>query len=164
MNHIVAEQIDLVVSDRANFPWTKFYTLLRRPEVYGTQLEDGYPPVETMDFRGYEHDPCAQVWLVMHGERTLGFVLAKQTGQVRKELHVGFRAHVEGWLKKGAIAGVVELLFRAGVRQITATIPEQNKAARYLAVAIGMRRVGRLEKSFLRDGQLWDHVVYGINN
>jgi hypothetical protein len=154
--------IDLISSKRVNFPWTKFYTLFERPEVWAPQLEDGVKMPTRAFLQTQEGNMHREICLVMNGEAALGFVMVYQTGIQSLQGHVAFRLGISGEVKINAVKYVVRSAFRAGFRYIGATIPEYNRPARYLICAAGFEREGVMKKSFLRNGEMIDQILYGV--
>jgi len=145
-----------------NFPWTKLLRVMRFPEVWMPQVEDGVTAdgltVEYLQQRG------TPTCLFMDGPKTLGFVALESHGRVWTSMHVGFKPGVPGYVKRSNILYAMMSVFETTeTRKLTGMVPEFNKPARWMARQCFMQPTGRVTKAFLRDGKLCDLVVYGVS-
>lgn len=155
-------QIDMVYSHSENFPWMKYQKLWQLPEIFDPQVEDGYPPAHEIDFI-QQSDPRQHIWLVMEGSKALGFVVLEMRGLHWAEGHIAFRRDIRGYVKKYSAIWALEFAFcRLGVVKVNAFIARYNRTARFLVREIGMVEEGVITKSFVRNGQLVDRLVYGV--
>jgi RimJ/RimL family protein N-acetyltransferase len=129
------------------------------PRVYSLSSDDAAP--ERTAFRPNTHPA---IWYVVAADElgVIGlFVLVPQNA-VTWEMHVtrafGGRAVAAGRL-------ILPWLFAElpGCRRIVAAIAGSNRVALRYAEAIGFRRFGVNESSFLRNGQLLDQVLLGVS-
>lgn len=154
--------IDMVHSHNSAFPWTKFQRLWRLPEIFDAQVEDGYPPPDQIEWLDMAR-PNEHIWLAMQGSRALGFVVNQLHGAYWGEIHASFRNGVPGLIKKHAAVYCLTHSFEVmGMIKMSAFIARYNRPARFLAREVGMTPEGVISKSFLRNGQHVDRLVYGV--
>lgn len=153
-----------MVSDRdPGFPWTKFEYLMRMPEIFEPQWEDGVDrdpavAVGRQSFAGHRF-----VWMVMQDSKAWGFVAAGVRGQFWSDLHVGFRRECPGVVKKAAgLWTIGELFTRTPFRKVVGFVPEFNMPARMWARQMGMRPEGRITEACWRDGVPYDLIPFGV--
>ena len=155
--------IDIICSNDPEFPWTKFRTLMLRPEIYEPQLEDGSITPDKLDIIAMARDdPRKFHWLVMNESRTLGFIAAFQKGAVWAEIHMAFRRGVGGRIKKESVLHVMKQLFSARFEKLSALIPASNRPARVLVRSCGGQLEGRLVGAIRQNGRPVDLILYGV--
>ena len=158
------QTIDVVDSSHEEFPWKDYVELMRLPEVFAPQMEDGYPPVRKIDFEGYARSPFRRVWLFFDEGRSIGFVMLSRRGQRWEEGHLGFRRGISGQLKRAAVLGVIKIAFAGGTKKISAFIPSFNRPACHLVAACGFQREGAIYSAFLREGEMRDVIIFGVSS
>lgn len=104
-----------------------------------------------------------RVYVLMPRANTL--IMFIPTNAVTYDLHVasikgGGRRHI----KKDAQAAVRWMLDNTGAMKFTTQVPRNNPAARMMANACGMKKEGRITRSWLKDGLLWDIDIFGITS
>lgn len=153
--------IEMIPSTHPDFSWDAFHALMQMPEIYNPQMEDGLPPPEEMNFR-CGHLPGRTSWLVKEADWYFGYTAVEQMNFRWVSLHTAFRRGTPGFLKKAAVMWTMGRMFECGAIKITAMIPRFNRPACHLAGAVGMQREGVITKAFLRNGQLVDLLVFGV--
>jgi len=153
-----------MISDReAGFPWTKFEHLLRLPEIFGPQWEDGLPADPAVAVAPQSLEANQFIWLMMDESLALGFVAIGMRGRNWAEMHVGFRTGVRGILKKVACIYVLDRMLNGiGVHKISAFVPEFNMPARLMARSLGMEFEGKISNCCKRHGRTYDRLAYGV--
>ena len=154
--------IQMLPHGMMNFPWTKYHTLRRRPEIWEALAEDDMPDPNTIVLP-CEMPPHHHLWLAMSGPLALGFFIMQYLGLRYGMTHVGFRAGVPGRVKRQIGQEFIRWCFTdAGLIKILALIPEYNLPARLFVRSLGAVPEGRSTKAFLRHGRRWDMILYGV--
>jgi len=155
--------LEMVEAHRDNFPWTKFHTLMRLPEIYDPQWEDGMPAVGKDWPMATSISPTNWLWLVMEGSKAHGFVLVEQIGLRWAQIHTGFRPRFPAITKKYAGAWAMQVCFdQIGLGKLSAFVPEDNQGARRAAREMGFEREGYIPEVGSRNGRPFGRIVYGV--
>ena len=156
-----AETILIHNSFEPGFPWHELHELLREPEIYNMQMEDGFPPPEEGVFIDRPH-PLTVVWLVQVGDGFVGYGMMKALGIKWAEVHIGFKREAGGALKRRFFRWMLRRTFDGGIGKITAFVPVFNRPACVMAAGNGFEREGRIVASFFRNGHYVDRIVFGL--
>ena len=155
--------LHLVSDRRPDFPWTKLERLLREPEIFRPQWEDGLPDEPTKAVPMQSFDPHQCIWILMDGLKARGFVAVGLRGLNWGEVHAGFRNGTPGLAKKRSIVFVCYQMFMcAGLRKLSTFTPEFNLPARVMARSCGWHYEGRIANCCWRNGKGYSRLVYGI--
>lgn len=155
-----------MVSDRdPTFPWTKFERLMRVPEIFEPQWEDGLPAEPSVISMPREPQAQQFIWLLMQDARALGFIAAMLRGRNWAEIHGGFRRGVPGRVKKAAALWTLSrLFFSLNLKKVTGFIPEFNRPARIMARETGLHFEGRIAAACWRHGKAYAMLAYGVSH
>jgi len=157
--------LEMVEAHQDNFPWTKFHTLMRLPEIYDPQWEDGMPPVGKDWPMATSISPTNWLWLVMQGPKAHGFVLVEQIGMRWAQIHTGFRKGFPAITKKYVGAWAMKVCFeQIGMHKLSAFIPEDNLLARRAAREMGFDREGYIPEVGSRNGRPFGRILYGVTH
>lgn len=80
------------------------------------------------------------------------------------EAHAAALPAVRGTVSSVGRDAVRWMFENTACRSIVSMIPEHNIPAQALARRVGMERVGRLSRAFMRKGSLCDLVIYGVSD
>lgn len=154
--------INVFVSPK-NFPWPAFQAIAAHPSVFLDQTEDGHLSPEEVDWSQYARAKEVKVFLFSEGGNPLGWILVKQRGQVSCEAHICFLPAGRGKVALHAARLVRDWIFgTAEFQKLILEVPACNHGARRLAHLIGAVREGCSTAAFLKHGQLWDILWYGM--
>lgn len=154
--------LDMICSHDPAFPWNEYHKLWQSREIFDAQVEDGYPPPEEITFITEPADDC---WIFMASSegKYCGFTVIEQLSLYWGEIHASFLRKTPGSMKKLAGIWTLKAAFDGyNFVKMSAFIAAYNRPARLYAREIGMEPEGRITKSFVRNGQLVDRIVYGV--
>lgn len=151
-------------SRQSLFPWRIFQEIMVDTRVIEPQLEDNAIDVRQVDWTVYGEDPSKLIFLfALDNGLPLGFTMLQQRGQILAEIHVVFLPQARGKLALHCIHYTLEQAFAwRGMLKVRAEIPACNRPARVVAARAGLVLEGRSTKSFLKDGELHDILLYGV--
>lgn len=103
-------------------------------------------------------------WLTAHHEgEELGVLLGRPISPVLYEAHLIFLPCARGLASQAARHAVRWMFDNTQCERIIGCIPAYNKLAIKLAHNAGFQEFGINEKSFMKNGKLWDQVFLGIS-
>ena len=122
--------------------------------------DDFAPPIR--EFRPND-DPRIWYVLVIAGCRLAGLFMLVPESPVCWQIHVAMLPEARGQVAHQAGREIVPWIWaHTECRRIEAKVPQSNRAAvLYGLRAMGLRKFGVSEKSFLKHGRLWDQVLMG---
>jgi hypothetical protein len=142
--------------------WELVREVLTHPKLYGHMTDDFAPARETFEVNRH---PAIWYVLAVEGTRLLGMFCFFPENDICWAAHAALLRRVPPALTRKAGREVVAWLWEhTACRRLTASVPECNRAAvRYGLDEEGMhlRPYGINEKSFLKDGKLWDQILMG---
>lgn len=104
-------------------------------------------------------------WYVSHEDNdVVGVYWARKVNHVTWEVHTNVRREYWGSGKglPHSSAALDHIIQDTGARKIIACIPESSPQVLKVADALGFKREGRREKSFQKDGVLYDEIYFGL--
>ena len=145
--------------------YTQIGDILRHPRIYPHISDDYSPPAS--EYRPVESEA---VWYVIArdvqeaGTELLGlWMLVPQNG-VCWEVHTALLPCAWGDIGLEAARALQAWIWaHTPCRRIVTNVPVSNRLALHFAMRAGMRVFGVNEKSYQKDGQLWDQVCLGIS-
>ena len=132
-------------------------TILIHPKIYPLIGDDFAPTRERFTPNA---DP--RIWYVTAPGGLFTFL---PDSEVCWQGHVAFLPESWGRIARAAGKAILPWLWEnTPCRRVIASIPAFNRlAVRYSSRVMGMRIMGMNEKSFLKNGRMWDQVLLGIS-
>ena len=130
--------------------------------VYRHVSDDGSPNAN--DFKPFIDDSI--IYLAVPGvdSEAAGIFMLHQHNLVCFEVHTCMTPKAWGLIAREAAQEVIEWMFNnTTCERIITNVPSLNKVASRFAIDCGMVKFGVNEKSFLKDGVLFDQIMYGIS-
>lgn len=137
--------------------------LMRDPEIYPFIIDDSCPAPEEFDATEalenrriytagwYEHDKLVGLWMGI----PWSFIMY--------QVHICISVLYRGRAMVEATEDAIKWMFMSSpCRKMIALVPNNNKRMKMAMKALGFDREGRLKGSYLKDGELIDEVVYGL--
>lgn len=97
-------------------------------------------------------------------DEVVGAFWMRRVNAITWEAHANVRPKFWGD-KKGTAhckAAIEEMMFDTQAEKIIALIPDSSPEVQRMAEAIGFKREGRQVRSFLKNGEYYDQIHYGI--
>ena len=129
---------------------------LTRPEMWRMGSDDGVIGINPNLFFAQKSN---EIWLKA-GE--YGVLIFKPTNYISLEFHVALLPKAKGKaveISKGAIKWIFE---NTRYLHVSASIPEYNRLAIRLGKKVGMEFIGINKGSFMKNGELHDQHLFGI--
>lgn len=92
-----------------------------------------------------------------------GMFMGEKRNHVSYEVHTILMPNARGKAVKIAKGAMNWLFLNTGCLRVTTRVPSYNKLAQRLSLKTGMKLFGVDEKSFMKDGQLYDQFLYGLS-
>lgn len=135
-------------------------SIITNPRVYPWLTDDSSPSRE--DFQPTIH-PLVWYVLVWDEKELLGLFMLTGQGAACVEVHTCLLPNAWGERTVAAARGMSRWVWEnTRSNRIITHVPIFNRLARRLAIQAGMRQFGLNEKSFLKRGQLYDQMLFGI--
>lgn len=104
------------------------------------------------------------IWLqVQHNGESLGVFLASPHGVVCREVHSALLPAARGVSAEASKAAIDWLFTNTQCVSILAWVPEYHRFAVRMALNSGLKVLGRNQKSFLKNGILYDEILLGVS-
>ena len=136
--------------------------IMTHERIYPYVIDDGSPAMEK-----YEPNMHENIWYILLGdsEGIIGLCIIFALNAICGDLHVAALPKARGKriLEAGKMFFNYWIWDNSPFRRLTASIPEYNKHAIILARKVGMIEFGINEKSFLKDGKLYNQILFGIS-
>lgn len=103
-------------------------------------------------------------WLTAyHDEQELGVFLGRPISSIQYEVHIVLLPEAKGLSAQAARHAVKWMFDNTPCERLIGCIPVYNKLAIRVAHDSGFTDFGINEKSFMKNGKLWDQVFLGIS-
>lgn len=136
-------------------------TVMVNPAIYPHISDDGSPPAE--EFQPVDHP---SIWYVRvdEGGDLLGLFMFVPHGVACWEVHTCLLPSAWGDHARAAGFGVIEWIWgNTPCCRIITNVPNCNRLALRFAQAAGLENFGVNEKSYLKNGKLYDQIMLGIS-
>ena len=136
--------------------------ILTDPALYDHMTDDFAPARD--EFAVNDHPGISYV-LVSEGSSLHGMFVFLPDNAICWQGHVAFFRGTPQAITRAAGAEILEWLWKnTPCRRLIASVPVCNRAAVSFALhKMGLVVYGRNEKSFMKNGKLWDQVLLGIS-
>lgn len=125
--------------------------------------DDMIPPAECIDFEKFLLQANVGTFLLEYKEIPVGYIQFVGRNSIMAEIHVAFLPPFRGKCAKEAIKFSLSKIFREkGILKVIANIAVDCRHTLRLASSLGFKREGRLARSILRNGQLRDIIIMGV--
>lgn len=124
---------------------------MRRPDIYGPLVDALAPPAEQLEFESYMMEPTTWTMAAMFGPYIIGFVQIVTRTSVMGEMIAGFDPRCRGLVAKRFTEYALEVaIHQRGLLVVIALIPSDNRPARQMVSALGMKPESRLRRCITR--------------
>ena len=139
--------------------------LMRCSSIYPYIIDDGCPEnPEDFDASGAIGKDGIHYIGWFDGDHLVGLWIFLRWSAAMFQGHVCLLPNFRGKRGIDSSAIAVQWMFdNTPCRKIMALVPEESKAVIGLVRSMGFAREGRLRKSFLKDGRLFDEIVFGYS-
>jgi hypothetical protein len=136
-------------------------SILTHPKLYPHLADDASPRPE--DFEPIDH-PAILYLLVSRGGIPLGVFMLIPQNAATLEVHTALLPSAWGSAAIEATKRGTEWVWEnTAFSRVVTNVPAYNRLALRLAERSGMKRFGINERSFLKNGQLYDQIMLGIS-
>lgn len=145
------------------FDMTLVREIVTEPRIYRNVRDDGSPARES--FQAID-SPAIWYVLALDGEELLGMWMMHPHNFICYEVHTCLLRSAFFVPGRGdaAAAQFIEWVWRnTPCRRLITNVPDYNWAARRFAERAGMTQFGVNERSFQKDGRLYDQIELGIS-
>lgn len=135
-------------------------TVMTHPKIWDGISDDGSPPPDQFS----PADSPAIHYVVAHDETGLIGVWAfYPQNSVCFDVHTMMMPRARGRRAVDAAQSVAAWMFeQTACKKITTTVPSCNPQALWFAKKAGMKVIGVNEKSFVKNGEIFDQTILGI--
>jgi RimJ/RimL family protein N-acetyltransferase len=132
-------------------------------DVWGALEDDA--KVNPIDWKPRIDDESRWYASYTDEDEIVGVYWARKINHVTWEVHTNVRRKFWGSGEglphsRAALAHIIQ---DTGARKIVAVIPESSPQVLKVADTLGFKREGRREKSFQKDGVLYDEIYFGLS-
>jgi len=140
-------------------------SILRDKDVYPWISDDGSPHPSVFDVKHLlQEESDVVIVLGWWDSKWKGIWTLHQRNAITYEAHIGILPEYRGLAGITATKEATKWMWdNTKCRKIIAFVPSCNDAARHFVSALGMSREGELSSSFMRDGTLFNEVIFGIS-
>lgn len=133
---------------------------ITHPKVYGPASDDGSPsPDHCLPLV----DESRYYLAAFDGDKYRGLLLFCQQNAICFDIHCALLP--SAWGKTGMyVREAIEWMFKnSSCMRVVASVPTCNPLAGKLAMKSGFIQFGINEKSFMKNGQLYDQILFGVS-
>ncbi len=134
--------------------------IITSPEVYPHVSDDGSPSAE--EYRPPENQAVYYLGISDDGPLDGVFVLMPQNVAC-VEVHTCLRKPLWGIGVEAALRGIQWVWENTSFQRIVTNVPTPNRLAARLSLRAGMTLFGTNTGSFLKNGRLYDQMMFGIS-
>ena len=137
----------------------KVERVLKADEIYPNITDDGSVPVEEFTIREVLESELN--YFLMPNDNML--VIMHPANSITYECHVNVLNVGRNETLKDESRKVLDYIFnKTPCRKMTAWVPSKYMNVMKYCIRIGMQREGTCEKSYLKDGVLYDRYLFGL--
>jgi len=137
--------------------------LVKNPDIYSDVTDDASGKMEDFDASYLLENPSIYMLGRHNGKGILGMMIFGALNGITYHTHICMGASCRGKDAVGCAQDSIAWMFEnTKCRKLVAFVPGHRKTVKMIARAIGFEREGVLKNSFLKDGELMDEVIYGI--
>lgn len=138
--------------------------IMRHPEIYPQSIDDGCPP-NAIDFDAGPILASEAMYFLAWRINGIwgGLWMFKPWNSITYEIHTCVLPTFRGRpaIREGKAAGAW-MFENTPCQKVVTLVPENNRPALAYALATGLEKEGLVRQSFLKDGQLLDQTLLGI--
>lgn len=135
--------------------------IFTHPSIYPCLCDDFYPPPEHF----WPNDsPTVAYLLVYDGDELLGMFMTHPINGILWEVHHALLPHC--WGRRARAAGREYLRWlwsNTQALKVIGFVPSQNQLAIRYAKGLGLVELGRIDRAYMRGGELLDLVIVGTD-
>ncbi len=142
------------------FDMDRVRQIITAPEIYRHVGDDGSPKAE--DYMPPDNPAVIYLGVSDDGPVDGVFVLMPQN-TATVEVHTCLTKPLWGQAVEACIRGIQWIWENTGYQRIVTNVPVPNRLAAKLSTRSGMEMFGVNKASFLKDGRLYDQLMFGIS-
>ena len=137
--------------------------ILTHPKIYPHISDDSSSPVDTFTSESLVANPHVIFVAARKAGEFMGVFMFVKTNAVSYEVHSAVLPEFRGKLTPLMARGALKWMFdHTECLKVDTKVPSKNRLAKKLAEVAGMTYEGTQRMSFLKDGKLYDQLLYGI--